>query len=119
MLIQNYLIKNKNRDLEVDIEITDIRWGNDSIGWYEYGGRKCYDYQPDYIEDFTIGKIYYKNKLIHHKKLYELLCKLLEDDESLRERVETIAKSDAEDSKLNNLITQEEARYERYMEEIL
>lgn len=119
MLIQNYPIKNKNRDLEVDIEIDNIQWGNDSIGWYEYGSQRCYDHQPDYVEDFDIGEIYYKNKLIHHKKLHELLCKLLEDDESLREKIEELAKEEAEDSKLDRLIAQQEARYERRMEGIL
>ena len=110
MLIQNYPIKNKNRDLEVDIEITDVRWGNDSIGWYEYGSQRCYDHQPDYVEDFDIGEIYYKNKLIHHKKLHELLCKLLEDDESLREKIEELAKEEAKDARMERMLEAREVR---------
>jgi hypothetical protein len=38
MLIKDYSICNKQRDLVVDIEIENIRWDNDSIGWYEYWG---------------------------------------------------------------------------------
>ena len=110
MLIQNYPIKNKNRDLEIDIEITDVRWGNDSIGWYEYGSQRCYDHQPDYVEDFDIGEIYYKNKLIHHKKLHELLCKLLEDDESLREKIEELAKEEAKDARMERMLEAREVR---------
>jgi hypothetical protein len=119
MLIQNYPIKNKNRDLEVDIEISNIQWENNSIGWYEYGSQRCYDHQPDYVDGFDIDEIYLNGKKIHHKKLHELLCKLLENDDSLREKIEAIAKSDAEDSKLDRLIAQQEARYERSMEGIL
>ncbi len=99
MLIKDYPITNKRRDLVVDIEIEDVQWDNDSIGWYEYCGHMEYDHQPDYVEDFDIGKIYYKNKLIHHKKLYKILCELLVDDEAFAEKVEERAKIEAKEER--------------------
>jgi len=103
MLIKNYPIKNKRRTLEVDIEITNVRWGNDSIGWYEYGSQRCYDHQPDYVEDFDIGEIYYKNKIIHHKKLHKWLCKLLENDELIKE-IEKLAEEEVKEAKVERLL---------------
>lgn len=44
MLIKDYPITNKRRDLVVDIEIEDVQWDNDSIGWYEYCGHMEYDH---------------------------------------------------------------------------
>jgi len=110
MIIKDYPVKNKNRDLEVDIEISNIQWGNDSIGWYEYWGHMEYDHQPDYVESFDIDEIYYKGKIIHSKKLHNLLCGLLEDDESFRERIEEAAKTDSEERKLEAALDRQEAR---------
>ncbi len=104
MLIKNYPIKNKRRTLEVDIEITHVSWGNDSIGWYEYGSQRGYDHRPDYIEDFDIGEIYYENKIIHHKKFRKWLCKLLENDDELIKEIEKLDKEEAEDAKLASLL---------------
>ena len=99
-MIIDHFVTSKKRDLEISIEITDVRWGNDSIGWYEYGSQRCYDHQPDYIEDFDIGEIYYKTKVIHSKKLHEMICKKLENDEALIDKIERECKSEAEDAKM-------------------
>jgi mannitol/fructose-specific phosphotransferase system IIA component (Ntr-type) len=58
------------------------------------GGHVEYDHQSDYVSNFNIECIYYKDRKIHHKKILEFLMDKLYDDESFRERIEEIAKSD-------------------------
>ena len=43
--------------LEVELE-GSCRWENDSIGWYEWWGQKCFDKQDDYpvCEDVSWDK---------------------------------------------------------------
>ena len=108
MLIKDYPITNKRRDLVVDIEIEDVQWDNDSIGWYEYCGHMEYDHQPDYISEFVIKDIYYNDKKIHHKKILKFLIDKLYEDERLRERIEEIAKNDIEVDKYERLIDNRE-----------
>jgi len=108
MLIKDYPITNKRRDLVVDIEIEDVQWDNDSIGWYEYWGHMEYDHRPDYVSEFVIETIYYNDKKIHHKKILKFLMDILYEDESLRERIEEIAKYDRDADKYERLVENRE-----------
>lgn len=108
MLIKNYPISNKRRDLVVDIEIEDVQWDNDSIGWYEYCGHMEYDHRPDYVSEFVIEAVYYNNKIIHHKKILKFLTDKLYEDESLIERIEEVLKAEADSDKCERLIESRE-----------
>jgi len=108
MIIKNYSISNKRRDLIVDIEIEDIQWNNDSIGWYEYWGSREFDHRPDYVESFTISEIYYKNKKIRHKKIIEFLSEILYEDEDLYNKIEEMKKIDIESDKVERLLERRE-----------
>ena len=49
-MIINYVIN----DIEVEVEVDDIEWSNDSIGAYEYGGATGIHQVEDHISDFNI-----------------------------------------------------------------
>lgn len=87
MLITNYPIRSEKNEIIVDVEISNIHWENDSIGWYEYWGHKEYDKQPWYVDDFTIDNIYYKNKLLRNKKIQEIISKKIYEDDSFKEEI--------------------------------
>ena len=46
----NYTIN----DIEVEVEVDDVQWSNDSIGAYEYGGAHEMHQVEDHISDFNI-----------------------------------------------------------------
>ena len=46
----NYTIN----DIEVEVEVDDVQWSNDSIGAYEYGGAHGMHQVEDHISDFNI-----------------------------------------------------------------
>jgi hypothetical protein len=111
VLIKDYSIlsKDKSHELIVDIEIEDIKWDNDSIGWYEYCGHVEYDYRQDYVSEFIIDAIYCNDKIIHSKKIFKFLTDILYEDESLLERIEKLLKEDGDSDKLERLIECREA----------
>ena len=41
-------------DIEVEVEVDDVQWSNDSIGGYEYGGAHGVHQVEDHISDFNI-----------------------------------------------------------------
>ena len=43
-------------DKDIELDIWDITWDNDSVGITEYGGAWKDDPKPDYISDFHIGE---------------------------------------------------------------
>jgi hypothetical protein len=110
MLIKNYPVisKDKKRELVVDIEIEDIQWENDSIGWYEYWGHMEYDYRPDHVSEFVIESIYYNDKIIHHKKILEFLTNILYEDNNFRERIEKVLKNKEEIDENESIIENRE-----------
>ena len=49
-MIVNYTIN----DIEVEVEVDDVEWSNDSIGPYEYGGATRVHQVEDHISDISI-----------------------------------------------------------------
>lgn len=105
MIIKNYELELKNRVLSLELEISNIQWDNNSIGWYEYWGAKEYDHQPDYVSEFNIDEIYIENKKVTSKIVFKILCDILYEKEGLKEEIERRAKGDIKADK-----------YERQME---
>lgn len=113
MLIKKFtIISKKGRELDVDVEIDNIEWDNDSIGFYEYWGAKCFDRRPDYVSGFKIDEIYIRNKKIKSKLIFGWLSEYLFDNESFNEKVEDIAKGNLESEKLERQIEMQEFRRE-------
>jgi len=116
MVVKKFLIvSKKGNEILIDVEINDIEWWNDSIGSYEYGSQRKYDYQSDYIEDFEIGNIYIylsnnKRKRIYHRKLLNCLSNYLHENDSFKETIEELAKMKIEDDKVDRLIDEFEYR---------
>ena len=50
MIKINYVIN----DIEVEVEVDDIQWSNDSIGGYEYAGAHGNHQVEDHVSDFNI-----------------------------------------------------------------
>jgi len=117
MFVKNFLIvSKKGNEILIDVEVNNITWGNDSIGWYEYWGHQEYDCQPDYIEDFEIGDIYIhlvnsnKPKKIHHKKILDILSNYLYKNDSFKKIITKLAKIYEEEVKIERLIDAREER---------
>ena len=92
MWIREYKLIFDSEEIEITLEIDNIYWDNDSIGWYEYGGKKVYDTQPDYVSDFDISEIYIYDEKVISKKLFNELSELLKDDDKLKKEIENIDK---------------------------
>ena len=100
MKIKDHIIKTEKNEFCVDLEISNIEWGNDSIGSYEYGSAKEFDKQESYIEDFDIDEIKIEDIVIEQKSLHEFLSDLLMDDRTLFIKIERLAKEEAESNKV-------------------
>jgi hypothetical protein len=96
MKIKNYTIKTETSEFCVDLEISNIQCGNDSIGYYEFGSSKEFDKQEDYIESFDIDEIKINNIEITQKSLFEFLSDILMDDENLYKKINELTKQEAQ-----------------------
>ena len=110
MLIKNFELELKHKVLYLDLEICNIQWDNNSIGWYEYWGSKEYDNQPNYVSEFTIDEIYIKNKKVTSQILFHALNNILIEDDNLLAEIEQIAKTDAKADKYERQIEAEKDR---------
>jgi len=104
MWIKQHLIKTKKNQIYVDLEINNIQWANDSIGWYEYGSAREYDDRPDYIESFDIDEIYINGKKVEHKLIFSFLLDILINDDELFNRLENIIKEEAVEMRVEEMI---------------
>jgi hypothetical protein len=108
MKIKNHTLKTEKNEVCVDLEISNIQYGNDSIGYYEYGSAREIDNQPDYIESFDIDEIKIEDLEITQKSLFEFLSDLLMDDDELYKKIEKLAKEEAESDKVERQLERRE-----------
>ena len=92
----------------VDLEINNIQYGNDSIGYYEYGSAKEIDKQDDYIEGFDIDEIIIDKTKVDQKLIFDFLENILIEDENLVKQIEILAKEEAEETKVERALTDKE-----------
>ena len=52
------LLHGEKTDVLVQVDSSSIHWGNDGIGAYEYWGAKGFDHGTDYIEEFTVERVF-------------------------------------------------------------
>ena len=96
----DYKINIGQTELEIAVQVSNIHWENDGIGWYEYCGSKEFDKGTDYIEEFEIDEIWIDThthtglerinpKICRTCKiLYEFIKSILEDDIEFRKKLE-------------------------------
>jgi hypothetical protein len=96
-------------ELNLTVEVENIEYGNDGIGWYQRGSQWSYDKRDNYVEGFEIGDIYIDTftgtKLVDNKsKGYRKLCSMLYGDDSLYEKIMDASQEYANDLKAERQI---------------
>jgi len=107
MKIKNFVLNTGANEYEIDIEIGNINWENDSIGWYEYGSAKEFDYQESHVGEFEIEEV-----IINGTKVigltFDMFHDLLVNNKELVKKIEETAKEEAESDKVERLLAARE-----------
>lgn len=99
MRIKDFTLNTQSNEYELNLEISNIHCENNSIGWYEYGSAKEFDYQKSYVGEFKISEIVVDGiKVVG--TTFEVFENILMEDETLIQRIEKELKEEAEDSKV-------------------
>ena len=99
MKIKNFTLNTGTNEYELNLEISDIHCENDSIGYYEYGSAKEFDYQKSYVGEFKIDEIIVDGVKIVGAT-FEVFENILMEDEALIKRIEKELKEEAEEAKV-------------------
>lgn len=96
-------------ELNLTVEVENIEFGNDGIGWYQRGSQWSYDRSDDYVENFEIEDIYVDTftgtTLVQRSSRgYKKLCSILYGDESFYDKVMDGAREYAEEARAERLI---------------
>lgn len=100
MKIKNFTL---NTSYEIELEISNIHCENGSIGYYEYGSAKEFDYQKSYVGEFKIDEIIVDGIKVEGAT-FEVFEKILMEDESLVNRIEKELKEEAEEAKVERAL---------------
>ena len=104
MKIKNFTLNTGANEYELDLEISDIHWDNDSIGYYEYGSAKEFDHQKSYVGEFKIDEIIVDGTKVEGVT-FEVFENILMEDESLIARIEKQAKEEAESDEVERKLS--------------
>jgi len=102
-------------ELNLTVEVENIEFGNDGIGWYQYGSQWSYDKCDDYIENFEIGDIkvdtFTGTTPVDPKSSgYRKLSSMLYEDESFYDKIIDEARQEAESDRIDAWEDAREAR---------
>ena len=103
MKIKNFTLDTGSNEYEIDLEIGNINWENDSIGYYEYGSAKEFDHQKSYVGEFEIEEIVVDGVKVVGAT-FDLFYDLLIDNDKLVKKIEEQAKEEAESDKVEQAL---------------
>jgi hypothetical protein len=92
----NHKVIVDNETYWVDLDISNIHWNNNGIGYYEYWGMIGFDRGKDYVEEFEIDKISIDNIPVTDSVLYNAIYEILIKDPELYLKIEEKIKQEKE-----------------------
>lgn len=105
MRIENFTLDTEETgECIIDMEVYDIIWDNDSIGWYEYGSIVEFDRQEPYISDFEIEDIIVDGVKVDGAT-YDKFYNLLICNDELIKKIEEMWEEEVEANRIDHLIS--------------